>query len=338
MDERVQLQAATYVDPETNEGFFQLRVFPRDDLAVEPLSRDITFVVDASKSIVQRKLDLTVRGLHDVLSRLRPVDRFNIVVFRDTARRFRDAPVPATPEMIEAARNYLLGLESLGSTDVYGAVRPVLLDRPRPGHPSLVVVISDGRPTEGNLEGRALINALSEENTHNHTVFTFGGGNTVNRYLMELLAYRNRGISYIAPGIEDVDDQLPRFLARFDEPLLANVQADFSRIDESAVFPRQLPDFYKDRALTVYGRYVPGDDEFVVVRFRGNAGEEAKDVVVRANLANATPGDRTIAQGWAFEKTYHLIGEITRLGEQPDLRAEIQRLSDRYGIRTVYSP
>ncbi len=211
MDNVVDIRAATYVDPDTGQGFFRLEIFPVAGREVEILPKDVTFVVDASNSILQRKLDLTVRGLKACLALLRPEDRFNVVVFRDNPRPFREGPVPVSEDEIENAIAFLEGMESGGSTDVYKAVLPVIAKSPRTGLPGIVVVVSDGRPTSGNLSGRELINALSAENVNGNTIFTFGGGNTVNRYLMDLLAYRNKGMSVVTRRVEDIDDELPVF-------------------------------------------------------------------------------------------------------------------------------
>lgn len=338
MDALVGSAVTTYVDPKTGEGFFELRIQPNDDSSIPALPRDVTFVIDASNSIIQRKLDLTVRGLNEALQSLRPEDRFNIIVFRDTAQAFRASVVPATRETLAEAREFLDGLESRGSTDVYGAVRPVLDRPPREGAPGIVMVISDGRPTEGNLEGRALINALSEENRYRNSVYTFGGGNTVNQYLMDLLAYRNRGVSYIAPRIDDIDEDLPRFFRRFQDALLVDLRADYGKIDKATIFPQRLPDFYRGRVVTVYGKFDPAQDRELVVRLEGRAGDEQKEIVLKADLSAASRGDRSIAEGWAFEKSYHLIGEITRVGEQRAILDELQRLSNNYGVRTSYTP
>ncbi len=338
MEGLVRLEAATYVDPASREGYFQLKIIPRDDALIEPLPRDVTFVIDASNSIVQRKLDLTVRGVNESLTMLRPEDHFNVIVFRDTPKPFRAELVPASAPNVAEAKKFLEGIESGGSTDVYGAVAPVLLNPPRPGGPGLVVVVSDGRPTTGNLEGRELIRQLSEQNIAGNTVYTFGGGNTVNRYLMDLLAYRNRGQSRVADEIEDVDNELPKFFQRVQDALLVNLHADYGRVDEASVFPQELPDFYRGRVVTVYGKYRPGQDDDLVLRLQGRAGEQQKEIVLKADLAGAEKGTREIAEGWAFEKTYHLIGEITEVGETPEIMGQIERLSDQFNVRTSYSP
>lgn len=338
MDRLVGIDASTYVDPSSGEGFFRLKIFPKDAADVEILPKDVTFVVDASNSILQRKLDLTVRGLKACFTQLRPGDRFNIVVFRDTARLYREDFSEVTQEAIADAIVFLEEIRSKGSTNVYDAVRSVIGEPPREGLPGIVIVLSDGRPTAGNLAGRDLINALTAENVHGNTIFTFGGGNTVNRYLMDLLAYSNKGMSWIAEKVDDIDDELPKFFRQINDAILVELRADYGRIDEETIFPRALPDFYLGRVVTVYGRFEPGRDKELVLRLQGRAGLVQKDMVLKASLAAATQGDRGIARGWAFEKSYYLIGEVTRLGEQPELISELRALSRQYNIRTSYFP
>lgn len=338
MDRLVGIEASTYVDPSNGEGFFRLKIFPKDAADVEILPKDVTFLVDASNSILQRKLDLTVRGLKACFTQMRPGDRFNIVVFRDTPRRYREEFSEVTQETIADAIVFLEGIRSKGSTNVYDAVRSVIGEPPREGLPGIVIVLSDGRPTAGNLTGRDLINALTAENVHGNTIFTFGGGKTVNRYLMDLLAYSNKGMSWVTDRVEDIDDELPKFFRQINDAILVELRADYGRIDEETIFPRALPDFYRGRVVTVYGRFEPGRDKELVLRLQGRAGLVQKDMVLKASLAAATQGDRSIARGWAFEKSYYLIGEVTRLGEQPELMSELRALSRQYDIRTSYFP
>lgn len=337
MDNLVGIAVRTYVDPQSQQGYFELMISPDADQAIPVLPKDVTFVIDASNSIIQRKLTLTARGVRDCLSILRPDDHFNIIVFRDSPTLFSPERRPATPEALQAAREFLDGLESFGSTDVYSAIMPVIQQPPRSGVPGIIFVITDGRPTEGNLEGRALINALSDENTHGNTIYTLGGGNTVNQYLLDLLAYRNRGRSHVFPDLGEIDGRLPRFFSQLSDAYLVDLDADFGRIDASQVYPRALPDFYKGQVVTLYGRYNPETEGNLVVRLDGRAGDEAREMVLTADLGTAPQGGPEIARQWAFEKTYHLIGEVSRLGETPELMGEIRRLSREYGVRSSYA-
>lgn len=336
MDDLVDIELATYFAPDEPQGFFRLRIVPKAGADHEVLGKDITFVIDASNSILQRKLDLTARGLRDALSQLRPDDRFNVVVFRDTAAHFQPEPVLATPENRQAALNFLSSLQSRGATDIYQGILPVVQQAPRPGLPGVVVVITDGRATTGVRDSRVIINALSQQNEHRNTILAYGGGNTVNTPLLDLLAYRNKGESFVSGSVESMNQDLPVFVNRVSDPLLVNLQADYGRISKAGVYPKELPDFFKNRAVTVYGRFDPGADDVFSMRLTGEAGPRNKEVVFRSSLREAAKGDADIARRWAFERIYHLIGEVVRQGEKPELVREIRELSRKHGIKTTY--
>ncbi|HOZ46747.1 MAG TPA: VWA domain-containing protein [Candidatus Hydrogenedentes bacterium] len=336
MDDLVDIRLDTFVPPDEAKGYFRLQIVPKEDEAIDVLPKDVTFIVDSSNSILERKLKSTANGIKEMVAKLRPEDRFNIVVFRDTATQFRPEPVSATPENKVEATSFLSGLESRGQTNVYEAIRPVLGSSPREGVPGIVLVMTDGRPTAGVVDSRSIINALTAENDKGNTIFAYSGGNTVNQYLLDLLAYRNKGEAHVSPRLEDIDRDLPRFFERLGDPLLVNLDTDYGRIQEDGVFPKRVPDFYRGRAVTVYGRFDPKSDKDFSMRLTGQAGQNGKELVFKTDLSKAKTGDQDIARNWAFQKIYYLIGEICRVGEKPELLSELRHLSAKYNIKTSY--
>ncbi len=336
MDELVDIKVDSYMPSGDEKGFFKLRIIPKAKSNIEVLPKDITFVIDASSSILQRKLNHTTAGLEQVIAALRPEDRFNVVVFRDAPQQFQPAPVSATEENKQGALGFISNLESFGETDVYQAIRPVVLESPRPGVPGIVVLMSDGRPTKGVRDGRTIINALTAENEGRQAIFALSGGGGVNRYLLDLLAYRNKGASFVTGTIEEIQQAVPRFLGQVSDPILVDCEADYGRINQDEVFPKEIPGFYRGRPVTIYGRFDPAKDHSLVMRLKGLAGSREKEVVFQTDLAAAATGEAEIARNWAFHKIYYLIGEICRIGEDPALLSELRHLSEEYRIKTSY--
>ena len=337
IDDLVSIRLNAYVPPDGELGYFQLQIVPKVEESLRVLPKDITFVVDASKSINQHKLTVTARGVQRAIDLLHPEDHFNVIVFRDSPSPFRAQRVPATSQNKEYAKEFLKDLKSRGATDVYRAILPVLQTPPRPGIAGLVIVITDGRPTAGVRDSRAIINGLSSDNRLRNSIYSFGGGRTVNRQLLDLLAYRNKGVAYVAPRIDDIDEELPRFMASLNEPLLVKLKADYGRIDAANVYPKEVPDFFRGQAVTVYGRFDPATDTDFVMRLTGSAQERQEELVFRTNLQEAASGNPAIARDWAFQKSYHVIGEISRYGETPERLQTLQELSQRYNIETSYN-
>lgn len=337
MDELVDIQISTIKNKKDGKGYFEIVVSTKKDVKTNVLPKDVTFVLDASSSITQRKLDLNVRGVSQALNLLQPTDRFNIVLFRDNPVFFSPQRRPATPEAIAEAQKFIRRLEAVGRTDVYAALSAVIADPPRTGVPGIILVLTDGRPTTGLQDSRSIINQVSDNNRNGNTIFAFGSGNTVNRYLMDLLAYRNRGDAKVEPRIERTSDAFLTFFEQLRDPVLIDIQTNYSQIDPSEVFPSAMPDFYLKWPVRVYGRFNPDRDKEVVMRIAGRALDRRKELIFKARLDTAPAGDPGIPGKWAFAKAYYLINEIARVGERPELLRTLQELREQYGVKTVYS-
>ncbi len=336
LDDLLDIRLDIYTPDPAQPGYFRLRILPRADAKVAPIPKSITYVIDASKSIPQHKLRAVCKGLTAALAYLRPEDSLNIVVFRDNSQALRPAPELATDALKAEAAKFLSGLEAKGETDVYQALQPLMQTAATPGHPVMVVLLTDGHPTAGIQDGRTLINSLTSDNQLRTTVFAYAGGNNVNRSLLDLLAYRNRGKAMVSDDLDHIEKDLPAFLKSVNDPLLANCRADFVNLDAGAVYPKDLTDLYAAQPIVLYGRFDAAKQERFLVRIAGRAGDTPKEVVFEAQFKDAQSSDGSVASGWAFEKAYHVIGEISRQGETPDLINELRGLSAQYGIKTSY--
>ncbi len=337
LDDLVDIHIETYVPPQATQGFFRVSVTPKKGADIETTPKDVTFVIDSSNSISQHKLDESTKAVKAMIAKLRPEDRFNVVVFRDNANFFRPDFVAASDQNKSAGAAYINGIESRGVTDVFEALRPVIQTPPRTGTPGIVYVISDGKPTAGVRDARTIINALAQENTVGNSVFAFSGGSTVNRYLLDLLAYRNKGEARVARSIKDINKDLAELFSTHASPVLVNLDADFGRISEETVFPKKIPDFYLGTGVQIFGQFDPKQDKEFAMRLTGQALDKKKEIIFKADLEKAQRGDERIAQNWAFQRIYYLIGEICRLGEKPELLTELRELSSKYGIITIYN-
>ena len=133
-----------------------------------------------------------------------------------------------------------------------------------------------------------------------------------------------------------ISKSLRDFYTKIRDPLLQNLRYNFSGLDENNIYPKSLPDFFKGAVFTLYGRY---DRETAFsMRFAGEARGKLNEYVFQGDLTKAARGTQAIAQEWAFNKIYHLIGLMTgdRLTDNP-LLDQIRELGDTYQILTPYS-
>ena len=335
LDDVLEVSLSTH-EPPGEDGYFLIRISPKRGGTFQRMPKETVFVIDVSKSIREAKLEQSKVGLERCLAELNESDLFNVIAFKDSPLVFRSSSVRPTRANLRAARAFVKKLNPSGETDVYSAIAPLVRISKPETHPYNVFLISDGKPTTGMLDSRAIINNLTRQNRLRSSIFTFAGGSEVNVYLLDLLAYLNKGRSYVARDVYDIDDDMPKFYRTVKDPILIDLRANYANLDRSEIFPRILPDFYLGGEILVSGRY--RDIEMFSMRLTGTVGGQKKELVFRKEFTEAEEGGYEIARMWAFNKIYKLIADMCRQGATPELVQQIRDLSERYQIATAYSP
>jgi len=323
-----------YQDP-LGQKFFKLAVKVRDATVNFPvIPKEIIFLVDASGSIGMGRLTQFEEGLIYSLKHLNPDDRFNILVFKDKSIPF--SPVSMKPEAknIKNAVEFLNGLRSWSTTDIYDALR-TSIDLKDPFVPSYRVFISDGFPTTGMINTRRVINEISRINDNRVSIFTFGGGVDVDPYMLDFIAFKNRGWSRVVGREYFIGIEFSKLYDEIKDPLLLNVRYYVSGLEAQEIFPQTMPDFFKGSQFVIFGKYT-NEDHFAV-QIRGEAAKDKKEFIVSASLKDAPVGDKQIARDWAFHKVYYLISELKYNENNRALLNAIHDLCVKYRIVTPYS-
>ncbi len=123
-------------------------------------------------------------------------------------------------------------------------------------------------------------------------VFSFGVGESPNRYLMNRMAKLGRGAVAYLPLEADATQVMSAFYERVRRPALTNLKIDWGNWQVTGVQPEQLPDLFVGRSVVLTGRITQGDATNNTVRIRGEAGDQVLDIHVRTQrdqvAANAT--------------------------------------------------
>ena len=321
--------------PSGEPGYFHLRIRPqRADHRLEPLPKDVVLVLDASQSIGSRTLEHLKEGIKQALRRLRPDDRFTIVGFRSRVMKFSEDLVPASPLTIAEAWKFIDPLEPSGRTDIYSALQDLMLLGTERARPFILVLFSDGRPNVGMTDSRNIINRLSANRAPSTTIFSFGAGRAVNRYLLDLLAYRNRGRSVYSEDWSDIEFNVGKIMSTLENPVLMRMQMHMPGIDIQEIYPKELPDLYRNSMMDIYGRL--GDQKEIVFRMAGEALDDSKEMVIRIPVPERDNASDEVARSWAYQKMLWLIGQTVQLGETPALMTEINRISRDYRVQSGY--
>ncbi len=334
LDEFMALKVSTWRDPKGGPGYFEIAIRPGKDAAkLAHMPKELVFLLDSSLSIRGYRMDEFKKGIVYCLRNLNAGDRANLMSFKDTTRLFAEDSRAPDAGLVGDAIRFLGGVEASERTDIYAALGEVIRRKPAV-LPSYVVLLSDGRPTEGITSSTRLIEEATRANARTRSIFTFSGGRRVNRYLLDFLAYQNRGWSEYAVNGMNIRAEMQDFYDKIRDPLLMNLRYRFGQIDENEMYPKHLPDFFRNAEFVLYGMY--DAEKPFSMQILGDIGGETKEVIFAGDLAKAEHGTRDIAVAWAFNKVYHLIGRMTAEGPAPELKAQIQDLARRFDIRTPY--
>lgn len=334
IDRHLEITLRTYEDPATGEKYFELGIGAREGSPLKVMPKEIIFLVDSSKSMTEQKLAYIRETIVNALNEFNPGDKFNVIAFRGDVLMFRERSVEANPENVRQAQAFVRGLEAVGQTDVANALMDITR-RIVTSYPSYILLVSDGRPTTGIVDSRLIIQEITRQNNQERPIFCFGGGRRVNRYLLEFISYQNRAWSRFASDSSEIAREFPMLYRQIKDPVLLNVRYRLNNLNFADTYPKFLPDFYKGSRFTVYGRY--NKEDVFSMQLLGEIDGSTKELIFKASLKEAEKGGEEIAKGWAFRKIYYLISRETMgIGDQAELRAEVEETSRRYGIITPY--
>ncbi len=335
----VTVSISVYEAPEQG-GFFRVDIAPNPAIAkFGTVDKDLLFLVDCSASITATKLEQFKQGVQEVLKELRPQDRFNVVAFRDEPQTLFPDVVSVTPENTAAAARFVTGQERGGLTDVYRGLSPFVRQAaavPAAYRPMNVFLLSDGRSTvRGKLDNDTFIREVVKLRQPHISVYSFSAGEGANLFLMDMLAYSNRGLSLYEQSVGRFAPELVQFIRNHADIMVADLRWNATGGLAYDIYPKQLPHLYRNETLSLYGRYPPGAEKLGLQIIGRDAAGREQELVFSADVRQAPRAGAQIAKDWACQKIFHLL-EARVLKPDPRQQEEIRRLAETYKIYVPY--
>jgi len=285
------------------------------------------------------KLDQAKKALRFCLAHLNSNDGFEIIRFSTEAEAFFGRIVGSSQVNIDKAVQFVKGLQPIGGTAMSEAIERALSTKSsdRDGRPYLVVFLTDGLPTIGELKEEKIVDLAADKNTRLTRIFTFGIGSDVNTHLLDRLAGDTRAISQYVTEEEDLEIKLSNFYRKIKDPILTDVDLGLgaSGVRLTQLYPRHLPDVFNGDMLTVFGRYRGhGSAELTI---KGIMEGRKREFRAEVEFARKNTRDAFIPRLWATRRVGWLLDEIRRNGESKELKDEVTALAREFGIITPYT-
>ncbi len=329
-----ELEDAVLAHRGANGGFFTLILQPPDRVATEDVSpKELVFVIDTSGSMDGFPIEKAKECVNLALDGLYPDDTFNLITFAGDTDVLFPEPVSATPENLKRARAFLEGRGGSGGTEMMTAIRAALEPSDRQDHLRIVCFMTDGY-VGNDME------ILSEIQKHqNARVFSFGIGNSVNRFLLDKMAEEGRGAAEFVSLQDDGSAAARRFHERVRNPLLTDVSIDWAGLRVSDTYPRRIPDVFSATPVVVCGRYDRGQTGTIVVRGKAGGREITRRVDVR--FPDREPENDVLGPLWARMRIDDLMSQdfsgIQRGAPKKGVFDEITDLGLKFSLLTQFT-
>ena len=321
-------------DKKNGENFFLLTVQPPQRIATDEIpAREYIFVVDVSGSMNGFPLDTTKELLSNLVTTLRPTDRFNLILFAASSRKLESTSLPATPANLKRALDWLGQDNGRGGTQLTEGLRRALDVPAHGGMSRSIIVITDGMVS---FERETFDLVRRELGTAN--LFSFGIGSSVNRFLIEGLARSGQGEPFVVLHPDQSAEVTRRFRDYISSPALTDIEVKFHDFDAYDLEPQSIADVFADRPIQIVGKY-RGDIADGIIELSGVTGAGKK--TQRINLAElsekkAVTDNPALASLWARQRIARLADDI-ELGAGDEARSEVTTLGLSYHLLTEYT-
>ena len=239
-------------------GYFALWLPPVTELAeADPVPRNLTFLIDVSRSMAEGGTAAIEAGLAAALASLGEGDFFNLITFGKTPVSFAESPVEATLENKEAAIRFAASWEATGLSNLESALQQAL-QQPFPGEgPNHVVVFTDGPPIHGETSLESLGRMVEESAPGGVRLFAVGVGSETDRGFLRALTRDHGGAVYFWSEPE-IEAGMSAFIQELAYPVFQPEDLVFSGVEVRDLLPREFKPVAAGQELFFVGRYRSG--------------------------------------------------------------------------------
>jgi hypothetical protein len=298
-------------------------VMPPDDLddlaaAAARLPRETIFTIDTSGSMSGTSIEQARQALLQGIGRLQPGDWFNVIQFNSKTDALFPASVPADPDHLERARQYVRALQANGGTEMLPALQIALGKLGQGGLVQQVIFVTDGL-----VDNDAELLAYIGRSLGGHRLFTVAIGPSPNAAFLRKAAEIGRGTFTAIATVDKVAQGMGALIGQLDTPMLR--QIDVRWADPAAeVWPPRVPDLYRGEPLVLTARQHTGGP--VAVSGLRNGRSWSDELPGAAVIKNAG-----IDKLWARQKIDSLLDTLAT--DRNADHAEIQRQVTELGLR-----
>ncbi|MEN8263787.1 MAG: VIT domain-containing protein [Nitrospirota bacterium] len=312
------------------ENFFLLMMQPPERVSPSHIpGREYIFIVDVSGSMHGFPLDISKKLLRDLIGKLRPSDKFNVLLFAGTSSIMSHRSVSATPGNIKKAIHHIERQRGSGGTELLPALKRALALPETEGYSKNIVIATDGYVT---VEEQAF--DLIRSNIGIANMFVFGIGSSVNRHLIEGMSRAGMGEPFVITKPEEAAGRAEDFRKLVQTPVLTDIKVSFDGFRTYDFEPAGIPDVFAERPVIVFGKW-HGQPEGKIT-LSGISGNRKWTDVIRVYNAKTEKSNSALRYLWARYRI-KMLSDYNKLRLNDERTQEVTTLGLTYNLLTAYT-
>ena len=314
-----------------DENFFLAMMQPPKRVEQHQIPpREFIFVLDVSGSMRGFPMKVSKKLMRDLITGLRPSDRFNVLLFAGTSGLLANESITASHENINEAINFIDNQEGGGATNLLPALeRAMGLPRCDVDLSRSVVVVTDGYVSVEKASYDLIRKNLNQAN-----LFSFGIGSGINRHIIEGMAHVGGGEPMIITEESGAHAKAEQFRKYINRPVLTQVQTSFEGLEVYDVEPSSVPDVLAERPVILFGKYKGSPKGKIKIKgFTGGATFEKVFDVAKHQPSKRNAALRSL---WARERI-KLLDDYSGVMNGDAHEKEVVALGLQYNLMTAYT-
>lgn len=290
--------------------------------------REYIFIFDVSGSMHGFPLQTSQELMKNLLAKLRPQDKFNVLLFASNNAMLAPQSMAATPQNIQNVMQVFYKQSGSGGTNLLPALKKGLQFPKTDEYSRSFVVVTDGYVTVEKEAFELIRNNLNKAN-----MFVFGIGPGVNRYLISGMAKAGLGEPFIVTKSSEAAEKATRFQQYIQSPVLTNIHTKFEELQVYDIEPKSIPDVFASRPILIYGKYKGNPTGKITIQ--GKTGRKTYVKSLDLTKASQVSGE-ALKYLWARKKIQWL-SDYGKVHQGPELKKEITNLGLKYSLLTEYT-
>ncbi len=292
------------------------------------LSKRIVFLIGNSSSMNGYKLQQSVSAVSDALDSLKPLDKFNIVLYNAAVTNFSGAFLSVNSSNIASAKTFLQSIVAQGGSDLDLGLNSVMSMFTDSSYQNCILGFSDGHSVINPI-------SLATANHYKIAICFVAIGSTIDRERLEMTAGENYGFVTYVNSDDNIKDKVLEVFGKINKPIIKSVHIDFSKPDVELLVPTPYPTINAGASFYVAGRYSFASQTPLTLYGTGVFGNINRSYP--ANYSSDTASEYYVRYLWAKTMMDNLERQILIYGEDSVLIDSLIHISLNYKMKCRYT-